>query len=266
MKIGFIGTGVMGSAIMEGLLNKKVVEPSDIIGADVFAPGRERVQKQYGVNVTADNIEAVKDSDVIVLATKPAFIGGIIDEIKDVVTEDKMIISLAPGITLDFMNEHFGKPVKVVRTIPNVAARVGAAMTGACVNEYLTEEDKKQAEEVLSSFGRVEFVPEKLIDTITAVSSASPAYLCMVIEAMADAGVIGGLPRQQAYIFAAQAVYGAAKMVLETGKHPGEIKDMVCSPGGITIEGVRVLEEQGVRAAFIDALKTCMTITAEINK
>lgn len=263
MKIGFIGTGVMGSAIMEGLIDKHVAEPSEIIGADVFEPSRERVKSQYGIRVTADNKEAVKDSEVIVLAAKPEFVGGIIDEVREVVTEDQIFISLAPGITLDYMGEHFAKPVKTVRTIPNVAARVGAAMTGACMNEYLDKKDQEKAEYVLSSFGRVEFVPEKLIDSITAVSSASPAYISMVIEAMADAGVIGGIPRKQAYVFAAQAVYGTAKLILDTEKHPGEVKDMVCSPGGITVEGVRVLEEQGVRGAFIDALKTCMDITTE---
>ena len=151
--------------------------------------------------------------------------------------------------------------MKIVRTMPNTPALVGEGMTAACVNPYVTEEEKDYAQKILESFGKVEIVPEHLIDAVVAVSGSSPAYVFMFIEAMADAAVAEGMPRAQAYQFAAQAVYGSAKMVMETGKHPGELKDMVCSPAGTTIEAVRVLEERGFRSAVIEAMKACADVS-----
>ncbi len=167
------------------------------------------------------------------------------------------MITIAPGKTLSWLAEQFGKQVKIVRTMPNTPAMVGEGMTAACPNEYLTEEETAYVRTLLESFGRVEIVAERLMDAVVAVSGSSPAYVFMMIEAMADAAVSGGMPRPQAYQFAAQAVLGSAKMVLETGKHPGELKDMVCSPAGTTIESVRVLEELGFRSAIFEAMKVC---------
>ena len=164
----------------------------------------------------------------------------------------------------EWLGEQFQKPVKIVRTMPNTPALVGEGMTAACPNAYVTEDEKKYALELLGSFGKVEVVPEHLIDAVVAVSGSSPAYVFLLIEAMADAAVAEGMPRQQAYQFAAQAVYGSAKMVLETGKHPGELKDMVCSPAGTTIEAVRVLEEKGLRSAVIEAMKACAEVSRNL--
>ena len=161
----------------------------------------------------------------------------------------------------DFIERLFGKNVKIVRTMPNTPALVGEGMTAACPNEYMTKEEIAYVLTLLESFGRVEIIPERLMDTVVSVSGSSPAYVFMFIEAMADAAVSGGMPRAQAYQFAAQAVLGSAKMVLETGKHPGELKDMVCSPAGTTIEAVRVLEEKGFRSSVIEAMKTCEEIS-----
>lgn len=257
MKLGFIGTGNMASAMMGGIIKNNIVPAQEIIGSDLFAPGREKVQKMLGINVTENNLEVVEQAEIIVLSVKPQYYESVINEIKDKVTEDKLIITIAPGKTLAWLEEKFGKAVKIVRTMPNTPAMVGEGMTAACYNEYVTAEELEEAVAILKGFSRVEVVAEHLMDAVVAVSGSSPAYVFMMIEAMADAAVSGGMPRPQAYQFAAQAVLGSAKMVLETGKHPGELKDMVCSPAGTTIEAVRTLEELGFKSAIFEAMKVC---------
>lgn len=261
MKLGFIGTGNMAGAIMGGIIQKGIFRPEQIIGADISEAGRRKAKETYGIEVTEDNRKAAA-AEVLILSVKPQFYADAIAEIRDCIRDDQLVITIAPGKTLSWLEEQFGKRVKIVRTMPNTPALVGEGMTAACVNQYVTEEEKAYALKILDSFGKVELVPEHLIDAVVAVSGSSPAYVFMFIEAMADAAVAEGMPRQQAYQFAAQAVYGSAKMILETGKHPGELKDMVCSPAGTTIEAVRVLEERGFRSAVIEAMKTC----AEISK
>lgn len=257
MKLGFIGTGNMASAIMGGIIKNQLISADEIIGADVYASSREKAKEQFGIHVTADNHEVVENADVIVLSVKPQFYEEVICEIRDFVRADQIVITIAPGKTLAWLAEKFDKGVKLVRTMPNTPALVGAGMTAMCPNEHMTEEEINYVRMLLGSFGRVEIVTERLMDTVVSVSGSSPAYVFMMIEAMADAAVSGGMPRTQAYQFAAQAVMGSAKMVLETGKHPGELKDMVCSPGGTTIEAVRTLEECGFRSAVIEAMKVC---------
>ena len=261
MKLGFIGTGNMASAIMGGIIKNNVIPAEEIIGADLFAPGRERVQKEYGINVTADNKEVAQKAETIILSVKPQFYADVIQEVKDLVRPEQLIITIAPGKTLAWLAEQFGKDVKIVRTMPNTPAMVGEGMTAATPNEHVTQEELDYACKILSAFGKVEVVTEHMMDAVVAVSGSSPAYVFMFIEAMADAAVAEGMPRAQAYKFAAQAVLGSAKMVLETGKHPGELKDMVCSPAGTTIEAVRVLEEKGFRSSVIEAMKTCEEIS-----
>ena len=260
MKLGFIGTGNMASAMMGGVIGTGLFKAEEIIGADLFAPGRERAQKEFGIHVTENNLEVVNQSEVIVLSVKPQFYESVIDGIKDSIREDQLIITIAPGKTLAWLEEKMGKPVKIIRTMPNTPAMVGEGMTAACPNTYVTKEEADYACKILSAFSKVEFVGEHLMDVVTATSGSSPAYVFMFIEAMADAAVLDGMPRAQAYKFAAQAVLGSAKMVLETGKHPGELKDMVCSPAGTTIGAVRVLEERGFRSAVIEAMKACTDI------
>lgn len=257
MKLGFIGTGNMASAIMSGVIKNNIFLANEIIGSDLLATGREKVKEQFGINVTESNKEVAIHAEVIVLSVKPQFYADVIAEIKDIVKEKQMIITIAPGKTLAWLEEQFGKPVKIVRTMPNTPAMVGAGMTAAVANQYMNEEEISYIKSILESFGRVEFVPERLMDVVVATSGSSPAYVYMMIEAMADAAVSGGMPRSQAYQFAAQAVLGSAKMVLETGMHPGALKDMVCSPGGTTIESVRTLEALGFRSAIIEAMKVC---------
>ena len=257
MKLGFIGTGNMASAIMGGVIKNNIFAANEIIGSDLLAAGREKVQNQFGIHITASNKEVVEQAEVFVLSVKPQFYAEVISEIKDSVREDQIIITIAPGKTLAWLEEQFGKQVKIVRTMPNTPAMVGAGMTAAVPNAYLTQEEIDYVKTILESFGRVEFVPERLMDVVVSTSGSSPAYVYMMIEAMADAAVSGGMPRPQAYQFAAQAVLGSAKMVLETGVHPGALKDMVCSPGGTTIEAVRTLEALGFRSSIIEAMKVC---------
>lgn len=261
MKLGFIGTGNMAGAIMGGIIKEGIFKADEIIGSDIFEPGREKVKETYGIHVTADNREVVEKAEIVVLSVKPQFYASTIAEIKDFVREGQIIITIAPGKTLAWLEEQFGKAVKIIRTMPNTPAMVGEGMTAVCPNKYVTEEEVKYAVGILSAFGKVEVIPERLMDVVVSTSGSSPAYVFMFIEAMADAAVADGMPRAQAYKFAAQAVYGSAKMVLETGRHPGELKDMVCSPGGTTIEAVRVLEEKGLRSAVIEAMKACTEIS-----
>ena len=263
MKLGFIGTGNMAGAIMGGIIKKGIFRPEEIIGADISEEGRRKTWETYGIKVTDDNRKAA-DAEVLILSVKPQFYADAIAEVRDCIREDQLVITIAPGKTLAWLEEQFGKRVKIVRTMPNTPALVGEGMTAACVNRYVTEEEKEYALRILSSFGKVELVPEHLIDAVVAVSGSAPAYVFMFIEAMADAAVAEGMPRAQAYAFAAQAVYGSAKMVLETGKHPGELKDMVCSPAGTTIEAVRVLEEKGFRSAVIEAMRACADISRSL--
>ena len=263
MKLGFIGTGNMAGAIMGGIIQKGIFRPEQIIGADISEAGRRKAKETYGIEVTEDNRKAAA-AEVLILSVKPQFYADAIAEIRDCIRDDQLVITIAPGKTLSWPEEQFGKRVKIVRTMPNTPALVGEGMTAACVNQYVTEEEKAYALKILDSFGKVELVPEHLIDAVVAVSGSSPAYVFMFIEAMADAAVAEGMPRTQAYEFAAQAVYGSAKMVLETGKHPGELKDMVCSPAGTTIEAVRILEKKGFRSAVIEAMRACADVSRRL--
>ena len=260
MKLGFIGTGNMAGAIMGGIIKNNIFKPEEIIGADLFAAGREKVKSLYGINVTDSNMDVVKDSEIIVLSVKPQYYESVISEIKDQLKPEQIIVTIAPGKTLAWLGERLGENVKIVRTMPNTPAMVGEGMTAVCANANVTTENLEYVCKILESFGKVEVVGENLMDVVVSTSGSSPAYVFMFIEAMADAAVADGMPRTQAYKFAAQAVLGSAKMVLETGKHPGELKDMVCSPGGTTIQAVRVLEERGLRSAVIEAMAACADI------
>ena len=257
MKLGFIGCGNMASAIMSGIVSNGLIQADEIIGADVFAPSKEKAKETLGIQIAESNIEVVQKADAFVLSIKPQFYAQVIAEIKDYVKENQIIITLAPGKTLKWLEEQFGKQVKIVRTMPNTPAMVQEGMTAACASTSVTTEELAYVCDILKAFGDVEVVPEKLMDAVVAVSGSSPAYVFMMIEAMADAAVAEGMPRNQAYKFAAKAVMGSAKMVLETGKHPGELKDMVCSPGGTTIEAVKVLEETGFKSALMQAMEVC---------
>lgn len=255
MKIGFIGLGNMASAMIGGILKKELYSAEDIIGSDKSEDSVQKAAKIFGIHTTTDNLEVAQAADVLILAVKPQFFPEVIAEIKGAVREETLIISIAPGKTMEWIMEHFGRELKLVRCMPNTPALVGEGCTGFCCYKLVSEEEQAQAAAILGSFGRAYQVPENLLDTVVGISGSSPAYVFMFIEAMADAAVAQGMPRKQAYQFAAQAVLGSAKLLLETGRHPGELKDMVCSPAGTTIEGVRILEKNGFRSAVFEALQ-----------
>ena len=257
MKIGFIGCGNMASAMIGGIIKNQVVAPVDILASAKTEVSREKKKEELGIAMTADNREVAAFAEVLILAVKPFYYEDVIKEIRDVVADDTIVVSIAPGKKLTWIEGLFEKPLKIVRTMPNTPALVGEEITAACSNENVTPEELDTVTGILRGFGKCEVIPEHLMDVVTSVSGSSPAYVFMFIEAMADGAVADGMPRAQAYEFAAQAVLGSAKMVLETGKHPGELKDMVCSPGGTTIEAVRVLEEKGMRSAVFEAMKAC---------
>lgn len=254
MKIGFIGLGNMARAIIGGMLREGIASREDILGSAKTQKTLDAVREAYGIGVESSNRAVAAAADVLILAVKPQFLESVIGEIRDSVKEGTLVISIAAGKTLSWLAEAFDRPLGLVRCMPNTPALVGEGCTGICANDVVTEEELDYSLRLMGSFGRAGLVEERLMDAVGAVSGSSPAYVFMFMEAMADAGVAAGMPRTQAYEFAAQAVLGSAKLVLETGKHPGELKDMVCSPGGTTIEGVRALEKAGFRGAVMDAL------------
>jgi pyrroline-5-carboxylate reductase len=255
MNVGFIGLGNMASAIVGGMIENKVCAASDIWGSDIAKEACSQIAGKFGINIGSDNKDVAARADVLFLAVKPLYAHAAISEIKDVVGNNTVIISIIAGKSIEFLTNEFGKSLKIVRTMPNTPALVGEGCTGISCNEQVTTEETQLVLKIFQSFGKASLVPESLIDVVVGVSGSAPAYVFIFIEAMADAAVLAGMPRKQAYEFAAQAVLGSAKMVLETGKHPGELKDMVCSPGGTTIEAVKVLEQKGFRGAVMDAIQ-----------
>ena len=255
-KIGFIGMGNMGFAILQGLL--KLYRPEDLLFTDVNQERMETVKKQTGVDFVESNAECANQSRIVVLAVKPQYYDAVLKNIKYAVKPEQIVISIAPGITIDSLVKKLGDGKRIVRAMPNTPALLGEGMTGVTYDRGLfTEEEEQEIRAFFQSFGRMEYVEERLMSAVVCASGSSPAYVYMFIEALADSAVRYGLPRDKAYEFAAQTVKGAAEMVLQTGKHPGELKDMVCTPAGTTIAGVAALEEYGFRNAVLKANEAC---------
>ncbi|MHC6178917.1 pyrroline-5-carboxylate reductase [Clostridium sp. JNZ X4-2] len=264
--IGFIGCGNMGQAMIGGIINAKLVAPGNIIVGDLNEKSLEKAAQNYGIKITTDNNEVAENADILVLSVKPNLYPIVIKGIKNTVKENVTIVTIAAGKSLKSTEEAFGRKLKVVRVMPNTPALVGEGMAAICPNDKVSKEEIEEILHIFESFGRGEIVSEKLMDVVTSVSGSSPAFVYVFIEAMADAAVLDGMPRNQAYKFAAQAVLGSAKMVLETKEHPGVLKDMVCSPGGTTIEGVAALEEKGFRNAVISAVRKTTQKSVELSK
>ncbi|MCQ2521763.1 MAG: pyrroline-5-carboxylate reductase [Lachnospiraceae bacterium] len=260
MKIGFIGLGNMAGAMLGGLV-KKGFSPADLYGYDVATALADKRKEELGMQICASNKEVVENAEYLVLAVKPQFLAPVLEEIKPALKATTVIISIVAGKSIAWITELLGE-VKVVRCMPNTAALVGEAITAMTPSKTVTEEELAKAKEIIESFGRASVVAEHLMDAVVGVSGSAPAYVFMFIEAMADAAVLEGMPRAQAYEFAAQAVYGSAKLMLDTGKHPGELKDMVCSPAGTTIAAVRTMEDKGLRSAVMEGV----IAAAEKNK
>lgn len=267
MKIGLIGLGNMATAMIGGMLSRGLVKPADLIGSAKTRETAEKVRETYKITTVLDNAQVAREADILFLAVKPAFIAEVIEEIRTAVREETIVVSIAAGWNLAGLAAAFGRPeLKLVRCMPNTPAMVLEGCTGICLGDKVTAEEGERVMGLFNAFGRAGIVPERLMDVVVGVSGSSPAYVFLFIEAMADAAVAGGMPRKQAYEFAAQSVLGSAKMVLETGMHPGQLKDMVCSPGGTTIEAVKVLEEKGFRGAVMDAVAACVKKSENMTK
>ncbi len=263
MNIGFIGCGNMAQAMIGGILKSGNLPAECIIASDPYEENLKQAKSKYNMLTQIDNKEVAKFADIIILSVKPNKYLSVIEEIKDSIKTHVVIVTIAAGIPINLVEKTFEKQVKVVRTMPNTPAMVGEGMTALSFNSLVTEEDKLEVVKIFESFGKAETIDESLMDAIPAISGSSPAYVYMLIEAMADGAVMSGIPRNQAYKMAAQAVIGSAKMVIETGKHPGELKDMVCSPGGTTIDAVYTLEQNNFRGTIMAAMESC---TAKAKK
>ena len=258
MKLGFIGAGNMGSAIVGGVIRAGLFGASDIIVSDAYQPMLDKMRDTHGVSITNSNTEVAGQVDVLFLAVKPNIYEAVIKEIREGVKPGAIVVTIAAGQTLAGLTEKFQNPgVKIVRTMPNTPALVQQGMTAVCPAQNLTEEDRQLVLKIFNSIGKAELLPEYLFDAYTGVAGSGPAYVFMFIEAMADGGVLHGLPRDQAMKFAAQTVLGSAEMILSGSGHPGFLKDAVCSPGGTTIEAVAALEKNGLRNAVISAVSAC---------
>lgn len=257
MRLGFIGCGNMAKAIIQGIVGKGLVAPEEIMGSNTTQEHADITHEALGIVTTTDNTAVAGEADIVFLCVKPQQYEAVIDQIKDHLHERQIFVSIAPGKTLAWLEEKIARPVKLVRAMPNTPALVGEGMTTFCPGDLLDAEDVKIVRELLESFGRALELKEGLMDVASAVGGSSPAYVYMFIEALADGAVADGLPRAQALTIAAQAVLGSAKMVLESGKHPGQLKDEVCSPGGSTIAGVEELENGAFRGTTMSALRAC---------
>ena len=257
MKLGFIGCSNITRAMMRSFISNCAVEAKDIIATDLDKYTLLKVKKELDVVTTDSRKYVVDHCDVVILAERAHHYSGVAKEIRKFIRPEQVVVTTAPNMPISEFAARFGDDIKIVRAKTNTTAIVGESMTGICHNELVTHEEFNEICKLMRCFGVVEEVPEELMDVVIAVSSSSPAYVFMFIEAMADAASADGMPRAQAYEFAAQAVLGSAKMILETGKHPGELKDMVCSPGGTTLEAIRVLEQHGLRSSVFEAVKAC---------
>lgn len=266
IKIGFIGTGNMGTPLLKGVIHSGAALPDDIYIFDVDRSKGEALAKETGVRMVKDNIELVRECDYIVLAVKPIYIKQVLEEIKDTFTFEKVLVSIAVGITSKTLKSVLGDDKKIVRTMPNLPVLVGEGMTLVCFDKNLCNGERAIVKSLFEGAGKVEELEESLMSEVTALTGSSPAYIFMLIEAMADGAVQQGIPRKIAYKLASQTVLGSAKMVLETGLHPAELKDQVCSPAGTTIEAVQVLEKNGFRYSIMEAMKECTRRAFEIGK
>lgn len=252
--IGFIGSGNMGQAIIKGVLRANLYSPEEVYAFDVSETTLTQLRTDLKIKTLSSADQLVETVDTVVIAVKPQVLDGVLRPLKDKFTSSQVIISIAAGVTLSHLTALLSDQLKLVRVMPNTPALVGAGMSALALNTHVTAADQERLLTLFSSFGRAQVVPEHLIDAVVGVSGSGPAYAYLFIEALADGAVLEGLPRQDAYEFAAQTVLGAAKMVLETHRHPGELKDMVCSPAGTTIAGVRVLEDGGLRGLVMDTV------------
>ena len=266
-KIAFIGGGQMAEALIGGLLAGRLCPAESIWVTDPVAARGDHLKSQFGVRVGSANREATAWANVVVLAVKPQTLPAVLSEVGPALAQSQsLVVSIVAGVTIKTIAEQMGGAMRVVRAMPNTPALVREGMTAMALGNGVSEEDSRLARTVFEAVGRVVLVEERLMDAVTGLSGSGPAYAYQIIEALSDGGVAAGLPRDVATKLAAQTLLGAAKMVLETGQHPGALKDMVTSPGGTTIEGLHELEKAGVRGALMNAVRAAAAKSRQLGQ
>ncbi|MBI4378745.1 MAG: pyrroline-5-carboxylate reductase [Nitrospinae bacterium] len=265
-KIAFIGSGNMGEALIKGITAASIFDNKDIIVTDIMKERLEHIKKIYKVNVTTDNRHAVSKSDIIVLALKPQIIAKVISDVTDLIGKSKLIITIAAGITVNSIHTILGKRVRVIRVMPNTPAIIQEGVSAIACGDGILKEDLKITQRIFRAVGKTVVVEESMMDAVTGLSGSGPAYVFLIIESLTDAGVKMGLPRDISRVLSIQTIVGSARLALETGEHPGKLKDMVTSPGGTTIAGLHALEEGGLRAALINAVESATRKSEELGR
>ncbi len=265
-RIGFVGCGNMGEALVKGLVEASVVEAGTLMVADTRGDRLADLERRYGVRIAKDNVELVRESDVVVLAVKPQIMKAVLTEISSSLSRRQLVISIAAGVATTTIRTGAGKDIRLIRVMPNTPALVLEGATAIAKAQGLEAGDLETAQEIFGAVGKVVVLEEDLMDAVTGLSGSGPAYVAVVIESLADGGVKMGLDRATAMLLATQTVLGAAKLLLETGVHPGSLKDMVSSPGGTSITGIAALEEGGIRTTFIKAVERATLRSRELGR
>lgn len=265
-RVGFLGAGNIGDAMIKGILQAGLVPASAVSASDARPERLAQITKQYGIRGSADNVTLVRGSDVVVLAVKPQIIASVLREITPAVDDRKLIISVAAGVAISTLRAHLPRVRRLIRVMPNTPALVLEGATAIAKADGLEPGDLETARQIFEAVGKVVVLEEELLDAVTGLSGSGPAYIALVIEALADGGVKVGLDRETAMTLAAQTVLGSAKLLIETGVHPGQLKDMVTSPGGTAIAGIAALEEGGVRRTLINAVERATLRSRELGR
>lgn len=265
-KIGFIGGGNMAEALIAGVIGSGSATPDNIICSDVSKERIKLLDNTYGITVTTNNLEVIENAEILIYAVKPQIIAAVLKETSDLLDESKLIISLAAGVPLTAVQAVLGKKLRLIRVMPNVPALIKEGATAVTAGEHAKNEDIQTAIKIFSAVGKCVHIKEHdLMDAVTGLSGSGPAYVFVMLEAFADAGVKMGLSRQDALFLASQTVLGAAKLLMETGNHPAQLKDMVTSPAGTTIAGLHALEKGRLRSIIIDAVEAATVRSKELG-
>jgi pyrroline-5-carboxylate reductase len=265
-RLGFLGCGNMGEALVKGLVEAHVVPADAITASDARTDRLAELERQYGIRVAKDNVTLVRDADVIVLAVKPQIMAPVLEEVASALSRKHLVISVAAGVSTATIRAEANKDLRLIRVMPNTPALVLEGATAIAKSKGLEPGDLETAEEIFGAVGKVVVLGEELMDAVTGLSGSGPAYVAVVIESLADGGVKMGLDRATAMTLATQTVLGAAKLLLATGVHPGALKDMVSSPGGTSITGIAALEEGGIRTTFIKAVERATLRSRELGR
>ena len=266
-KIGFIGSGNMGTALISGLINSGATQPENIICSDVRTEILQEIHSRFGLRTSTCNIVVAKEADIVILAIKPQIMVSVLQEIRDCLDLSKIVISVAAGVPLAAIEACLEKNLRLIRVMPNVAVSVREGASAIAAGDHTHNQDIDLAMAIFNSVGKCIFLKENdLMDAITGLSGSGPAYIFMIVDALADAGVKVGLHRQDARLLASQTILGAAKMLLETGEHPGSLKDSVTSPGGTAIAGLHTLEKGGLRTTLINAVEAATQRAVELGQ